>query len=189
MSSAAAGWRAVHDERPRWPRRCARWPGGGARLRFPPRPIRPSPPARRGAPRGKLWKPGVAAGPGRRPCALHRRVPGRAGRGGRDARPDRRQGLAWLTREVNRLEAETGTEAYYLPRYGETVEVAGALAERRRRRGPASSGIRREGGDAAGRDPLTGRRGPGRWGMSSRARCADGIGCAPRHERRRRNPY
>ena len=41
---------------------------------------------------------------------------------------DRRQGLAWLTREVNRLEAETGTEAYYLPRYGETVEAARALA-------------------------------------------------------------
>ena len=43
---------------------------------------------------------------------------------------DRRQGLAWLTREVNRLEAETGTEAYYLPRYGETVEAARALAGR-----------------------------------------------------------
>ena len=41
---------------------------------------------------------------------------------------DRRQGLAWLTREVNRLEAETGTEAYDLPRYGETVEAARALA-------------------------------------------------------------
>ena len=41
---------------------------------------------------------------------------------------DRRRGLSWLTREVNRLEAETGTEAYYLPRYGETVEAARALA-------------------------------------------------------------
>ncbi len=41
---------------------------------------------------------------------------------------DRRQGLAWLTREVNRLQAETGAEPYYLPRYGEAVAAAGALA-------------------------------------------------------------
>lgn len=31
---------------------------------------------------------------------------------------DRRQGFAWLTREGNRQQAKTGTEPYYLPRYG-----------------------------------------------------------------------
>ena len=87
---------------------------------------------------------------------------------------DRRQGLAWLTREVNRLEAETGTGAYYLPRYGETVEAAralaghGALSEKTERAVAIVAGIRREGGDAAGRDPATGRRGPARCWRTSR---------------------
>ena len=41
---------------------------------------------------------------------------------------DRRQGFAWLTGEVNREQAETGEEPYYLPRYAETVDAAKALS-------------------------------------------------------------
>ena len=41
---------------------------------------------------------------------------------------DRRQGFAWLTKEVNREQAETGAEPYYLSRYGEAVDAARALS-------------------------------------------------------------
>ena len=40
----------------------------------------------------------------------------------------RRQGFSWLTQAVNRRQAETGQEPYYLPRYAETVEAAKALS-------------------------------------------------------------
>ncbi|MDD9991280.1 MAG: AAA family ATPase, partial [Rhodospirillales bacterium] len=42
---------------------------------------------------------------------------------------ERRQGLAWLTKAVNREQAETGQEPYYLPRYAETVDAAKALSK------------------------------------------------------------
>ena len=41
---------------------------------------------------------------------------------------DRGQGFAWLTKEVNRAQAETGAEPYYLARYGEAVDAARALS-------------------------------------------------------------
>ena len=52
---------------------------------------------------------------------------------------DRRQGLAWLTREVNRRQRETGIEPFHLPRYGETIAVAKGLSEH----GGMSEGARR----------------------------------------------
>ena len=47
----------------------------------------------------------------------------------RDAlRDDRRRAFGWLTDEVNRQAEETRTEAFHVPRYGETITQAEALS-------------------------------------------------------------